>query len=35
MSSKRTFAIVQILLSLTDSGASARGPVVSITNGLV
>jgi hypothetical protein len=32
MSSKRTFAIVQIVLSLTDSGETARGPVVSITN---
>ena len=32
MVSKRTFAIVQILLSLTDSGETARGPVVSITN---
>lgn len=30
--SKRTFAIVQIVLSLTDSGDTARGPVVSITN---
>ena len=30
--SKRTFAIVQIVLSLTDSGETARGPVVSITN---
>lgn len=32
VTSKRTFAIVQILLSLTDSGETARGPVVSITN---
>jgi hypothetical protein len=32
MVSKRTFAMVQILLSLTDSGETARGPVVSITN---
>jgi hypothetical protein len=32
VNSKRTFAIVQILLSLTDSGETARGPVVSITN---
>ena len=32
MLSKRTFAIVQIVLSLTDSGETARGPVVSITN---
>jgi len=30
--SKRTFALVQILLSLTDSSTEARGPVVSITN---
>jgi len=30
--SKRTFAIVQIVLSLTDSGETGRGPVVSITN---
>jgi len=30
--SKRTFAMVQIVLSLTDSGETARGPVVSITN---
>ena len=28
--SKRTFAILQILLSLTESGSGARGPVVSI-----
>jgi hypothetical protein len=28
--SKRTFALVQIMLSLTDSGDAARGPVVSI-----
>jgi hypothetical protein len=32
VNSKRTFAIVQIVLSLTDSGETARGPVVSITN---
>jgi len=32
LNSKRTFAIVQIVLSLTDSGETARGPVVSITN---
>jgi len=32
VASKRTFAIVQIVLSLTDSGETARGPVVSITN---
>jgi len=30
--SKRSFAMLQILLSLTDSGEKARGPVVSITN---
>ena len=30
--SKRTFAIVQIMLSLTDTGTAARGPVVSIGN---
>jgi hypothetical protein len=30
--SKRTFAIVQLMLSLTDAGDAARGPVVSITN---
>lgn len=30
--SKRTFAIMQIMLSLTDSGEDARGPVVTITN---
>jgi hypothetical protein len=30
--SKRTFAIVQIMLSLTDTGEGARGPVVSIGN---
>jgi hypothetical protein len=28
--SKRTFAIMQILLSLTESGEAARGPVVTI-----
>ena len=27
-----TFALVQIMLSLTDSGDVARGPVVSLTN---
>jgi len=32
VNSKRTFAILQIVLSLTDSGETARGPVVSITN---
>jgi hypothetical protein len=32
VNSKRTFAIVQIILSLTNSGETARGPVVSITN---
>jgi hypothetical protein len=30
--SKRPFAMLQIILSLTDSGDTARGPVVSITN---
>lgn len=30
MISKRTFGVLQILLSLTDAGESARGPVVSI-----
>ena len=30
MFSKRTFAIMQILLSLTESGEAARGPVVTI-----
>ena len=30
--SKRTFAMLQIVLSLTDSGDVGRGPVVSITN---
>jgi hypothetical protein len=29
--SKRTFAFLQILLSLTDAGEGARGPIVSIT----
>jgi hypothetical protein len=29
---KRTFALMQIMLSLTDEGESARGPVVSLTN---
>jgi len=33
MISKRTFGVLQILLSLTDSGESARGPVVSIGGG--
>ena len=28
--SKRTFGVIQILLSLTDSGNAAKGPVVSI-----
>ena len=28
--SKRTFGVLQILLSLTDSGNAAKGPVVSI-----
>ncbi len=32
MVSKRTFAVLQILLSLTESGETARGPVVSISN---
>jgi len=30
MVTKRTFGVLQILLSLTDAGESARGPVVSI-----
>ena len=30
MNSKRTFGVLQILLSLTDAGDSAKGPVVSI-----
>jgi len=30
MVSKRTFGVLQILLSLTDAGETARGPVVSI-----
>ena len=30
--SKRTFALIQILLSLTDTGETARGPVVSLSN---
>ena len=30
--SKRTFAMVQIILSLTDSGDTPKGPVVTITN---
>jgi len=30
MKTKRTFGVLQILLSLTDAGESARGPVVSI-----
>jgi hypothetical protein len=30
--SKRTFAMLQIILSLTDAGEDARGPVVSLTN---
>jgi hypothetical protein len=29
---KRSFALLQIMLSLTDAGQSARGPVVSLTN---
>ena len=29
---KRTFGVLQILLSLTDSGDTARGPVVTIGN---
>jgi hypothetical protein len=32
MYSKRTFAIMQVIFSLTDTGDTARGPVVSITN---
>ena len=31
--SKRTFGVVQILLSLTDAGEQAKGPVVSIGGG--
>jgi hypothetical protein len=31
--SKRTFGVVQILLSLTDAGEAAKGPVVSIGGG--
>jgi hypothetical protein len=31
--SKRTFGVVQILLSLTDAGETAKGPVVSIGGG--
>ena len=30
--SKRTFAMLQIILSLTDTGEGARGPVVTISN---
>ena len=30
--SKRSFAMVQILLSLTDTGDTARGPVVPLPN---
>jgi len=30
--SKRTFAMLQVILSLTDSGEGARGPVVTISN---
>jgi hypothetical protein len=30
MTTKRTFGVLQILLSLTDAGESAKGPVVSI-----
>jgi hypothetical protein len=33
MVSKRTFGVLQILLSLTDAGESARGPVISIGGG--
>jgi hypothetical protein len=32
VNSKATFAVLQILFSLTDAGEGARGPVVSITN---
>ena len=32
MASKRTFLIVQIMLSLTDEGEGARGPIVSLSN---
>jgi len=28
----RIFAMLQIMLSLTDTGEGARGPIVSITN---
>ncbi len=30
--SKRTFAMLQVILSLTDTGEGARGPVVTISN---
>jgi hypothetical protein len=30
--SKRTFALLQIMLSLTDTGDRAKGPVVTLTN---
>ena len=32
VASKRTFAMLQVILSLTDQGEGARGPVVTITN---
>jgi len=32
VTSKRTFAIVQVIFSLTDTGDTARGPVLSISN---
>ncbi|MDH3641735.1 MAG: hypothetical protein OES38_06545, partial [Gammaproteobacteria bacterium] len=32
VASKRTFAMLQLILSLTDAGEGARGPVVSISN---
>lgn len=32
MASKRTFAFMEIMLSLADTGALARGPVVSLVN---
>jgi hypothetical protein len=32
VASKRTFAMLQIILSLTDTGEGARGPVVTISN---
>ena len=32
VASKRTFAMLQIILSLADRGEEARGPVVTISN---